>query len=117
MSIIAKVINIIKSKGIRYILFRANYEFKRKSGLLKLSYPTYIDLNKCITLNKWRTNTPSFFFNSREKLYFSKNTQSSIKENAERILKGEICYFSKTWFNVGNNYDWVTNPESGYFCS
>lgn len=114
MSIIGKIINIIKCKGIRYVLFRANYEIKRKSGLLKLSYPTRINLKKCITLNEWRKNTSSFFFDSREKLDFTKNPKYIISENAERILKGDICYFSKTWFNIGNDYDWVTNPENGY---
>ncbi len=117
MSIIGKIINIIKRKGIRYVLFRTNYEIKRKSGLLKLSYPTRINLNKCIILNEWRKNTSSFFFDSREKLDFTKNPKYIISENAERILKGDICYFSKTWFNIGNDYDWVTNPENGYFCS
>lgn len=117
MSIIGKIINIIECKGISYVLFRANYEIKRKSGLLKLSYPTRINLNKCITLNEWRKNTSSFFFDSREKLDFTKNPKYIIRENAERILKGDICYFSKTWFNIGNDYDWVTNPENGYFCS
>lgn len=111
---ISDVINIIKNKSLRYLIFRTNYEFKRKSGLLKYVYPTSITSKECISLHEWRAKTPAFFFECREKLLLIKNPQNIIKNNAERILHGEVCYFSNSWFSLGLNYDWVTNPDSGY---
>jgi len=38
--------------------------------------------------------------------------QSKICPNT--IITGSIPYFSATWIQLGLDYDWITNPDTGY---
>ena len=107
------IISIFKSKGIRYVAFRTFYEFRRKSGLMRRCYPTTFALNNYKSLEDFRKED-RFFFASREALSMPKERTEILKEKAERILRGEIPYFNHTWYNLGLDYDWITNPSTGF---
>ena len=51
--------------GMRYVFFRVSYELKKRTGLLKKSYPTTYKSQQFISLEKWRDKTPKFFFDSK----------------------------------------------------
>ena len=104
----------IRSKSLRYILFRSSYEMERKAGLLARKYPTVLKPVTIPSLNDWREKGCGWFFQDRGTLTVPKVKSIQLKEKMEHILKGDVLFFSKTWKSLGLEYDWVTNPETGY---
>jgi Heparinase II/III-like protein/Heparinase II/III N-terminus len=110
-----KLLKILwQNMGSRYILFRAQYEFKRKTGLLKSEYPTQLTHKSFVPLEKWRTTAAPFFFSDKENLLFPKIVSPELEAAASNILNGKIPFFSAEFKDLGKDYDWVTNPDSGY---
>lgn len=107
-------LKIIKSKSPRYILFRSKYELERKTGLLAHKYPTTLKAVPVPSLDEWREKGCGWFFEDKETLKVAKNKAPELKKKMEHILKGDALFFSKTWKPLGHDYDWVTNPETGY---
>lgn len=112
-----KIINYyrtIRSKSLRYILFRSRYEFERRAGLLISKYP--VEMLPVVTpsLSDWRNNGCGWFFEDRASIRIEKNRTVELKEKMVHILRGDVLFFSKTWKPLGLDYDWVTNPETGY---
>lgn len=93
--------------------FRLFYEFRRRSGLMRFSFPTSLKGKVYYSLCDFR-NDNGFFFESRETLSLTKNPTDTLREKAVRILKGDDPFFSHTWFSLGFEYDWITNPSTGY---
>ncbi len=111
--------------GLRWSAFRLAYAFRIRSGLIRLQMPLYkwTDRPLATWLKKniptestsyaeWRkSNAPKFFFDSfrpeRSDERFSRravegqwNTQTAITE-ADRILNGEIKFFSHEYRKTG----------------
>lgn len=101
--------------GMRYTLFRLMHELSVKIGLLKLKFPSDPEnIAISITLKEWREDAPNFFFDSRESLTIPKNRDLVLKKSFDELSDNIHTFFSKTKFNLGKNYDWVTNPESNH---
>lgn len=103
--------------GSRYMLFRIGYLIQSKTGLLKLKFPA----NKSISLNyeleHWKKTCGHFFqkdFNRIKSISLSENDKKQIAIQAQRIRNGDVYFFSAKWFELGLNYDWITNPDTGY---
>ncbi len=117
---IGKLYKILRSKSLRYILFRSKYELERKTGLLVRKYPFgevssfKLQILGLPTLDDWREKGCGWFFDDRDNLKVVKNKTPELKEKIDHILKGDVLFFSKTWKPLGLDYDWVTNPETGY---
>ncbi|HEY3406225.1 MAG TPA: alginate lyase family protein [Ohtaekwangia sp.] len=104
---------LARSMGLRYVLFRIVFELKRKSGLLKRSYPVNPHFKTWITRDQWRKEAPAFFFHSRNDFYASGFHSALLAEKANRIRKGEVHYFQGEWKTV-NPDDWLTNFTTGH---
>jgi hypothetical protein len=113
MSKVAHWLKLTRSMGMRYVSFRLLYEVKRKTHLLKRSFPENPVFQKWITLEEWRKSAAPFFFASREALQSSDASVDNLKNDAERILKGEIQFFQGEWKAIDND-SWLTNPVTGY---
>jgi hypothetical protein len=100
--------------GIRYVSYRIFYELKRKTGILKRKFPIHPQPIHCLNLAEWRTSAQPFFFSSRETISMGKKPNNTLKEAFNNILSGKIPFFSYQYFDLGNDYDWVTNPDSGF---
>jgi hypothetical protein len=100
--------------GWRYIRFRAKHEFLRRTGLLKKKFPLNPPYQQYITLDEWKKNNGTFFFNSKESLSFQRKPADTIKERFKNIKEGQLLFFNSTEFNIGVNYDWLSNPDSGF---
>lgn len=111
---LTQAINLIKNMGLRYVLFRIYYQIALKSGYFKLKFPSKVKTQNFITLDQWKNLDKKFFFNSREEQDFPKDQNDSLKKEAEEIFNGTFTFFSSIKFNLGKNYDWLTNPENGY---
>lgn len=107
-------LNLLQNMGWRYLRFRVGFELKKKAGLLQKQYPTNPEQKSFITLEGWKKLDTQFFFNSRADLRVPINKEEKLKAEAEQILKGSYRFFNAMEYNLGNNYDWVTNPDTGY---
>jgi hypothetical protein len=107
-------IRILKNMGLKYTIFRIFYEFKNRSGIQKIYFPTNPQKISSITLQEWKLISTKFFFESKEEIKIKKNKDESLKDSFELINKGYINYFSSTNIFLGNDYNWITNPDSGF---
>ena len=107
-------LQLLQNMGARYVSYRLQHEFEKRFGILKKKHPINPPLKSFISLDDWRKNTASFVISERELLIFQKVKKASLKDKFERISNGDICFFSHEWKNIGTNYDWITNPDSGY---
>jgi hypothetical protein len=98
--------------GLKYVLFRVWFFLQKKTGLLIKRFPTNPPFINSITLVEWKKSI--FFVKSKEELTFPKNKVETLKIEAESILKGDYLFFSSTKFTLGFDYDWVSNPETGF---
>lgn len=114
MNPIKKTINTLKSKSLRYILFRSKYEFERKLGLLSRKFPANPPKVKLITLADWRISPTHYLFDKQEDIKVIKTKNNKLSESTCRVLEGKIQYFSHDWISLGLEYDYVTNPINGY---
>ena len=101
---------------MKYIVFRTQYELRRKSGLLRKKYPPCWVVRNIPSLGQWRMEARPFFTLKRKENILPKNihVDSFLKERVERMLRGDYCFFSSTWYSLTENYDWITNPDTGY---
>lgn len=107
-------IQVLKSKNPRYVLFRTWFAAQQKTGLLQRKFPTELKVVKTLSLLEWRAKVGGYFFDSRESLRILKDKNDQLKEAMQHMLQGDVLFFNKTWKPLGLNYDWVTNPETGY---
>ncbi len=111
---IKNALQLIRNMGARYTIYRMRHELEKKTGVLKKKHPLNPPRKNFISLKDWRANAPAFLIPEREKLTIPKIEASILKEQANRILKGDVLFFSHEWKELGRNYDWITNPDSGY---
>lgn len=100
--------------GFRYVKFRTIFEFKKRSGILKKSFPTKTKRQKYISHEEWTMVAKPFFFDFRYQIELEPIINKSLAEKAEKIKQGQFTYFSGIEYNLGRDYDWVTNPDNGY---
>jgi hypothetical protein len=99
--------------GGRYFVFRSTYEAKRRVGLLKKKFPSVPPPLELISLNAWRANRKPFISTEFTKP-FPLTDQQKLSEEVHDIKNGYVTFFSHEKKLLGNHYDWVTNPDTGY---
>ena len=100
--------------GLRYTSYRIIHELEKRLGILKRIHPILPKEKRYISLTDWKKTSNSFVIEPKESLFFSRNQEQTLQDNAHKILRGEICFFSSDWKNLGLNYDWITNPETNF---
>ena len=105
---------LFQNMGLRYTFYRFRYEVEKRFGFLKRTHPSNPKSKFFIDLEMWKLNTPNFVIKSSEEIALEKVPNDKLKKEAQKILNGEICFFSFDWKNLGTDYDWVTNPETGF---
>lgn len=100
--------------GNSYVLYRIRHELEKRMGKLITQHPVHPPFKSYISLEEWKTQTPEFFFKNRQELYHKKQLTAELRQKAENIFSGKIQFFSDEWMDLGHEYDWVTNPSTGY---
>jgi len=100
--------------GWDYVQFRTFYEIKRKTGLLKKQFPVNPPVQTFLNLKEWKERSIPFFFDAKESLQIPKNPARQLQEEFEAFTKGKIRYFNADFLEIGQDYDWLTNPSNGY---
>ncbi len=119
--------SLYRELGLRWSAFRLAYAFRHRSGLIRLQMPQYkwADRPLATWLKKnipsestayaaWRkANAPKFFF---DKTYREMNLAGCdinvAVQKADRILNGEIKFFSHEYQQTGFPPNWHTDPVS-----
>lgn len=114
MNKLSRGFQLLRNMGWKYFFFRIQYEVRRKSGLLKKLYPVVLPDAVFLSLADWRKNAVPFFFSDKEKLNMKEPEIASLSEKVKRMAEGEFCFFSSEWYRLEKEYDWVTNPDTGY---
>ena len=120
MPSLKSAIKVLRSKSPRYILFRAKYEFGRRTGLLARKFPAgdvsspKFQVSGLPNLDKWKENRTHYLFDSQQDIRVTRCTSETIADAAKRILQGDVRYFSHEWMSLGLDWDYVTNPANGY---
>ncbi|HEX6269163.1 MAG TPA: alginate lyase family protein [Anaerolineales bacterium] len=119
--------SLFHSHGSRWLWFRVGYALRMRTGFVRLQMPPYdwkerpleTWLKKYIPSKPeiyagWRKqNAPVFLFEQAALPDLVPwNTQLALAE-AERILNGEIKYFSNGFLKTGFPPDWHADPVSG----
>ena len=100
--------------GWRYTFFRGRFELMKRTGLLKNKFPAAPRYEQYCTLDQWKDQKAVFFFRDRESLNFQRDPQPDLKETFNNIKNGKFLLFNSILADLGKDYDWVTNPDSGY---
>lgn len=109
-----KIQNLISNMGWRYVAFRAQHEVLRRTGLLRRRFPAAPPHHEYATLEQWKQVSAKFFFDSKETLSIPRSPQPELKARVEAIKRGEFLLFHSSVAQLGVDYDWVTNPDTGY---
>lgn len=100
--------------GLRYILFRVGFEVKRKSGWLKRSFPVNPSKVNLPSIQKWKSQSKSWPWGSREELVFQKKHSAQLESSALDILSRKILLFNSIPYSFKKQEDWYTHPETGF---
>lgn len=100
--------------GWDYVQFRALYEIKRKTGLLKRQFPANPPIKAFISLKEWKERSIPFFFEAKAHLEIPKHPDERLQEEFEAFTQGKLRYFNATFLEIGKDYNWLTNPSNGY---
>ncbi|GAB1472037.1 hypothetical protein MASR2M66_29150 [Chloroflexota bacterium] len=119
--------SLYRDLGLRWSAFRFAYAFRLRTGLVRLQTPQYawsdrplkhwLKSNISSDLNAyadWRkTNAPKFFFDETNRPEFVEgrwNTKQAIEE-ADKLLTGELKYFSHEFYKIGFPPKWNDNQQ------
>ena len=106
-----KNVNLFINMGLRYLLFRIFYMIKVKLGLLKKQFPENVSQRTFISKHDWlKLNVPFLLPNST----FVLADTDKLKARVNNIFHHKFTFFSSTEYALGKDYDWITNPETGY---
>ena len=108
------IFNLFQNMGLRYVLFRVYYVISTKFGWQKKAFPTHPKFKGFITIEGWRNDLPPFFFYGKNIHNLPKEKDEKLKITFENIKNGNFIFFSKQEFNLGKDYDWITNPSTGF---
>lgn len=107
------MLNYIKNMKPRYLGFRVFYLIQSKLGVLKLRFPINPTPKIFLSKSEWLEFKIPFFEQTGDYLLNEDEIEILIYK-AENILKHKYTFFSSTEFNLGDGYDWVTNPDTGF---
>ena len=100
--------------GWRYVAFRSKHELLIRSGLLKNKFPVNPALKVLPTLEEWRAPKGRFFFEDKNSIKLTKTPNPELEQRYLELLNGKFVFFRSILFELGEQYDWTTNPDNGY---
>lgn len=106
-------LQLVANMGLRYTIYRILLLLEVKFGVLKKRHPLKPTFIPQVSLIDWQQSTPPFFFNGN-KLTLEPQPHPELKKRVDLMKSGEFVFFSKQSHQLGVDYDWVTNPITGY---
>jgi hypothetical protein len=114
-------------KGLGFCAFRAQYELRKRSGLLKRKFPAKrwseislydsvqpeVDCQPEDFLKVYQSNGRHFFFDGNNLPKVPKQNIEKTIFDAEQILQNKFRYFFDKSYWLGDGPDWFLNPATG----
>ena len=94
--------------------FRARHEIIRRAGMMKRGFPTEPPFRTFISLAEWKQRPAKFFFEDRHAVRVPINPTAALGQRMQYLKDGKLLLFNSTLTDLGRDYDWVTNPASGF---
>ncbi len=121
---ISKIYKIIRYNGVGFCAFRAQYELRKKSGLLKRKFPprrweeinfaellgTSSETDPEKFLKQHSANGRRFFFEIGNLPPTTQYSKEKVLSAANEILKNRFQYFFDKSYDLGSEPDWFLNP-------
>ncbi|MCE7068412.1 alginate lyase family protein [Dyadobacter sp. CY326] len=105
------MIQMLRNMGLRYVLFRIWFEIQRRTGLLRLRFPTQSKQQSHYSKADWLQCNVKFMTDPAI-LNLEKNQNlPELMARVQHVQQNRFQYFSGQWFTVT---DWHTNPENGF---
>lgn len=111
---ISNIVNLLGNMGMRYVAFRAQHMAMSKTGLLKKKFPSAPAHAQYLTLAEWKKQPVKFLFSDKESLEFPRQPDNDLKERFQQLKEGKLLLFNSVLVDLGKNYDWITNYDSGF---
>lgn len=112
MTRIKLLLQLISNMGLRYFAYRISHELEKKLKLVKKKYPVNPPQVQFVSLEQLKKSAS--FVLGQQQSAMPKNPSPALEEKAKRILNGEIRFFNHEWKKLGLDFDWITNPDSGF---
>jgi hypothetical protein len=100
--------------GLRYVLFRIFFALRKKTGGLRRKFPVNPAVVPFMPYNEWESQKTPFFINDASEILFPRKPNKELAAKAAEIMAGKITFFSSVMYDLGPDYDWITNPDTGY---
>ncbi len=114
MNKIMNFIQLFRNMGFRYIFFRVSYIISIKTGFFKKRFPVDPPFIESITLNDWKKQLPKFLYYGKRIEGLQKQKPAGLEEILKDLNDGTYTFFGKSKYRLGKDFDWITNPVSGY---
>lgn len=88
--------------GLCNVIYVAWYRFSLKSGIRKYWFPV-----------KQLPSQEDFFLPAKQRTDYPEEWKSPLLEDAEKIVSGNLRYYSCHWKEVGSPPNWFLNPFNG----
>jgi hypothetical protein len=111
---LVRILDLVNNMGLRYVGFRIRHELLRRSGLLKSRFPAAPPFRQYITFQQWQSSPGRFFFHGKAGIYIPRHPSPVLEKTFQNISEGKLLLFSSVLTDLGKDYDWVTNPDSGH---
>lgn len=108
------IFRIGKNMGARYLVFRAIYEIRRRTGILKRQFPTTYSQFDYPPLDYWKKHPHPWLWQDRENITIEKKQSRLLEEKAKDLLAGKYLLFQAIPYKFVNLDDWVKNPKTGF---
>lgn len=105
---------LLRNMGLRYTLFRLQYEAKRVFLPVKLYAPTYSKLEQKTQYKNWLKHNSVKLFVTRGTFSIERNKSELIRTHYENIQNGGLCFFRNDWKQINPQNPWHQNPDSGF---
>ena len=100
--------------GIKYSLFRLLYGINKKTGYLLKRFPAKASSYFFFSSDEWKKKDISIFELITDQYLPNEKEKDDLKALYDKIIRGEIKFFGYKYFFLGKDYDWITNPLTGY---
>lgn len=96
--------------GLRYVVFRLGFELKKKIGVFRKKFPQNPAPKNFVKFELWKKTFRFWGVVQGEK----PNHKPIPAPDFTPYEAGDIPFFSAGFKELGKDYDWVTNPDTGY---
>ncbi len=100
--------------GIRYVIYRIYYIFKKKTGILQKQFPTSYKPSHFIGLDQWKSNSRNFFIDKSLLKTIQFIEYEKLRTDVENIKNGYFDFFYSQKYYIGTKINWFKNVSNNY---